>query len=43
MPEGGNLEPDILLLAQALAQLGQGQIRLLFDPRSHLLFHWGQA
>ena len=27
----------------ALAQLGQGQIRLLFDPRAHLLFHGCQA
>lgn len=43
MPKGRNLELDILLLAQALAQLGQSQIRLLFDPRPHLLFHRGQA
>jgi hypothetical protein len=43
MPQRRDLEPDIFLLAQALAQLGQSQIRLLFDPSAHLLFDWGQA
>lgn len=43
MPKSRNLELDALLLAQALAQFGQGQIRLLFDPRPHLLFSRGQA
>lgn len=43
MPKGRNLELDILLLAQALTQIGQTQIPLLCDPHSHLLLHWSQA
>lgn len=43
MPKSRYFEFDTLLLAQALAQFAQGQIRLLLDPRPHLLFSRGQA
>jgi hypothetical protein len=41
MPQRWRLDRDTLTLGQALAQLGQGQIRLRLDPSPHRCFQMG--